>query len=383
MPDLQRRVLVPPGLPHVPPPGFGITYVLAEGGCGELRYAGVTCQAARDRLAGHVSSARHGRGTNRRLNAWIRDVARRGGTLEMRVLSHHAAGPELKAAEIALIADLRRRSGERLLNLGPGGETAPVGRLVTAEERERRRLARRTLERDPRYRRLQSRVSSLRRHPPAAYDALLRSFAARGLDETREALCCEHRLPTNALTVLLSGQANGLVVEPDLLARAREVDARLQARTAAARGRMRAAAEACLAAPPERTIAEVAAEHGLSGRRLAEAIRRRQCGIDDALSAAIRARSKARSRSRGRELGRRARRVDWAQLVELLTEYAHGAPGLTLAEIGRKLGVTQSHLSHVICGDKGSPLPRHLAQACRRRARAARLAALRGGRPRR
>jgi hypothetical protein len=212
-------------------------------------------------------------------------------------------------------------------------------------------------------------VASLRRHAPRAYDKLLEAFLERGLRDTRERICRDHGLPANAISVLVSGRANGLVVDPDLLRRARALAAELRRRAEASRRRVLEAAAAGVAAPAGVTIASVTAAHGIGPRRLAEAIRRRQCGIGDGLARAARARAAAERRRRGRALGERSGRIDRRRLVWLLTAYARGAAGLTLAAIAGRLGVTQARISHILAGRTKRPLSRRLVRSCRARAR--------------
>ncbi|MGG5891058.1 hypothetical protein ACLF3G_28690 [Falsiroseomonas sp. HC035] len=355
--------------PTLPPPhGRAYIYEILQAQGSPPLYVGQTIRTLRQRAYSHISFARWRKGKNRRLEAAICRIIEAREPLVINIHAEVEAGSATDAAETARIAELRAR-GIPLLNQGPGGERAPVGRLVPLEERLRAAAARRARQRTDDYRRHQSFVASLRRHSPEAYNKLLCAFIERGLKETREALCREQGLPPNALTVIVAGRANDLLVDPAILIRAREVDAMLQKRTADARYRMKTAAAACAAAPPDHTIAQVAAEHGIGGRRLAEAIRRRECGIDQELCATIRARTTEQARRRGRRLGRRARRIDRRQMVWLLTAYSRGAAGLTLKEVGRRLGVTQPQISHVIAGRTAQPLPRQLTKQCRARAR--------------
>jgi AraC-like DNA-binding protein len=373
----RYRLLLLSSVPNVPdpskPPPKGSVYIydLLDEMDGEPRYIGQTCQALTKRAYSHVYLARRRAGSNAPLEALITRLIAKNCAIIMRIHAVVDAGEAADLAERERIASLRA-AGIRLLNQGPGGERAPAGRLVPPDERQRAAAARRARQRSDEYRRHQSAVASLRRHAPEAYNRLLASFIERGSVVTREALCREHHLPANAITVIMAGRANDLLVDPILLARAREVDGALRKRVADGRSRMMAAARACADGAPDRTIAQVAAEHRLSGRRLAEAIRRGHCGIHHELRAAIRARAAAQARHRGRALGRRARRTDRRQLRWLLEAYARGARGLTLAVVAQRLGVTQAYLSHLIANRTRSPLPRDLVRRCRVRALAQR-----------
>ncbi|MBP0447346.1 hypothetical protein J8J14_21495 [Roseomonas sp. SSH11] len=376
--------MLPPGATKTPPVGQGFLYELYEAGDGPPFYVGVTSRHLSDRLAQHVSFARHRRGKNPRLEARIRGLAERGGVLTMRVVSEHACGPELIVAERARIAALRATLGNSLLNLGPGGETAPAGRLVPVEERDRARLARRARQRDEGYRRNMSLACSRRRHDPALLHALLADFAAVNPAVPMREVCRRHSTEETHLLGLLAGAHNSLVVDPELLMAARAAQARrIALRTevgAATAARLAQILRAYLGSRPGSSLAEAARAHGMKGRRLVEMVRRREHGIPDDLARAVQERMAEDARLRGRALGRRSRRVNRRLLRWLLTAYSRPGSLLTLAEIGRRLQVTQGAVSHAIAGKRGQlPLPRRLAAACRTRAYLARLASLRRG----
>ncbi|MGK7871350.1 hypothetical protein [Falsiroseomonas sp. E2-1-a20] len=385
MPPLRRSCILPPGTPKAPPPGQGFVYELADAVDGAAVYVGVTCRHPSDRLAQHVSIARYRRGTNRRLTGWIRRLAESGSVLIMRVVSQHAAGPELVAAEQARIAALRATLGSRLLNLGPGGESAPAGRLVPDVQRERARLARRARQRDDDYRRNLSAACSRRRHKPASLNALVADFAVADPAVPMTEICRRHGIGETHLIGILAGTHNNLVLEPDLLAAARVAQSRRVALRQAEETRIATAVaealRAYLAAAPGTALAEVARGRGMDPRRLQEILRRGEHGIADGLARAVQARMAENLRLRGRVLGRRARRIDRRWLRWLLTAYARPGSRLTLVGIAGRLGATQSAISHILAGCKGPPLPRSLAIACRRRAHDARLASLRGRGP--
>ncbi|MFC7739501.1 hypothetical protein ACFQX4_28045 [Roseomonas sp. GCM10028921] len=383
MPPLRRCYVLPPGATKTPPTGQAFLYELCEAGDGPPFYVGVTSRHLSERLAQHVSFARYRRGTNARLEAWIRHLAERGGVLTMRVISEHGLGPDLVTAERARIAALRATLGGRLLNLGPGGETAPAGRLVPAEERERARLARRARQRDEGYRRNMSLACSRRRHDPAVLNALLADLATTDPAVPMTAVCHRHSIEETHLLGLLAGAHNGLVLDPELLLAARVAQAErvaLRAEAGAARAaEVTQVLRAYLRSRRGSSLAEAARAHGMAGQRLVEVVRRREHGIPDDLARAVQERMAEDARLRGRALGRRSRRIDRRQLRWLLTAYSRPGSRLTLAEVGHRLRVTQSAISHIIAGRKGPPLPRRLAVACRTRAHLARLASLRGG----
>lgn len=385
MPPLRRCYVLLPDVAKRPAPGWGFVYELSDAVDGAPFYVGVTCRHPSERLAQHVSYARHRRGTNRRLSARIRHIADHGGILVMRVVSRHAIGQELVAAEQARIAALRATLGSRLLNIGPGGETAPAGRLVPEAQRERARLARRARQRDEGYRRNQSLACSRRRHAPMSLNALVADFATADPREPMTAVCSRHGVPETHLIGILAGTHNTLVLDPNLLAAARAAQVRRaalrqeeEARAAAA---VAEALRAYLDAPPGTALADVARSRGMDPKRLQEILRRGEHGIPDGLARAVRARTDDDARLRGRVLGRRARRIDRRRLRWLLTAYSRPGSRLTLAAIAHRLGATQSAISHILAGRKGSLLPRRLAIACRRRAGVARRASLRNRGP--
>jgi hypothetical protein len=359
-----------------------LLYELASSPDAPPVYVGQTRRSPRDRFSTHLHLARYRKGKNRRLEAWIRRCAERGDTIEIRIIASHPAGEEADTAERALIAKRRAELGPALLNLGPGGERAPAGRLVSAEERERARLARRARQRDAGYRRNQALACSRRRHAPEALEALLKDFATADAALTMVEICERHGLTQGTLLGILQERANGLVVDPGLVGAARAAQTRREALRAEEGARVAAAVAAALcaylAAPPGTALAGIARDHGLDGRRLQEAVRRRQLGIPDELARAVRARMDEDGRLRARALGRRTARIDRQCLRWLLTAYARPGSRLTLAVIAARLGTTQPALSHIIGGRPGRPLPRRLLRACRARVRAVRL---RTGRP--
>jgi hypothetical protein len=301
MPTLRRQIITAPGLPPGrPPEGLVFRYSLARSADGAPFYVGQTQQAPADRLARHVSLARHRWGRNRRLEACIRRMAEQGDELVMRVEGMYPAGDEADAAERACIAKWRAKLGAALLNQGPGSERAPAGRLVSTEKHRRARLTRRGMQRETGCRRNQPLACSRRNHAPAALNAL----------------------------------------------------------------------RAYLAALPGAALADIARGHGLDGRCLQEAVRRRERGFPEALACAVCAQMDEDVVLRGRALCHRAIRVDRRQLRWLLTAYARPGSLLTLAAIAARLGITQGAVSHLLAGRKGRPLPRQLLRACRARARA-------------
>jgi hypothetical protein len=270
-----------------------------------------------------------------------------------------------------------------LLNQSSGGEHAPVGRLVTKEERWRAAMARRVRQRDPAYRLHQALASARPRHAPEALDRLLAAFAAADPSVPTRTLCRQHGMHEAVLLGLLSGTARHLVVEPDQLAAARAAQARRQALRTARDREMAdvviATLRAYLAAPPGTALAQVARAQALDPRRLQEIVRRRERGVPDALARAVRDRMCEDIRLRGAALGRKARAADPHLLRWWLTAYSRAGSRLTLTAIATRLSVTQGAISHRLAGTRGRPLPRRLIRACRARARAARLAALRSG----
>jgi hypothetical protein len=174
MSTLQRQIITAPGLsPGRPPEGWVFRYSLARSADGAPFYVGQTQQAPADRLARHVSLARHGAGKNRRLETCIRRMAEQGDELVMRVEGMYPAGDEADAAERACITEWRAKVGVALLNQGPGSERAPAGRLVSTEKRRRARLTRRGTRRETGCRRNQPLACSRRNHALRAYLAAL------------------------------------------------------------------------------------------------------------------------------------------------------------------------------------------------------------------
>jgi len=378
---LPRTVIRLGNRPTKPPAGMAWLYLLSGSAAPEAPfYAGYTGQDAIDRLAGHISYARHREGWNLQVEARLRELAERGETLMMRLVSLHPL-PAIGAAEAALIATLKDRLGSALLNRGPGGEGAPAGRLVSKEERYRAAMARRARQADPAYRLHQALASARPRHAPAALDRLLAAFAAADPGLPTRTLCRRHGMHEAVLLGLLAGTARHLVVDPDLLAAARDAQARRQAiRAAADEARTSAVIAtllAYLAAPAGVGLAAIARARDLDPRRLQEVIRRRECGITDELARNVQARMREDNRIRGTALGRQAPAADAHLLRWWLTAYSRPGSTLTLAAVAARLGVTQSALSHRLAGERGSPLPRALLRACRARARAARRTALR------
>jgi hypothetical protein len=365
----------------VPPNGTTVLYELAPSVRGPAVYLGQTRRGVRDRFSTHLSLARHHAGKNRPLEAWLRRRAKRRQPVVIRIIALHPAGDAADDAERAAIAALRETLGPRLLNQGPGGEKAPAGRMVSEEERQRRAVRQRLRQRTLGYRLLQSLACCRRRHQPGAYNALLQDFAAADPGVTALEICRRHGLAETALITLLTGRSNGLVVRADLLALARDAQARRDAARRAKDDRIREVVEAFLVSPPATALAEIARAHGLDPRRIQECLRRRQRGIPDDLAAAARTRMREDLRLRGRQLGRRSARLDRTQLRWLLTAYSRPGSRLTLAGIASRLGATQAAISHLIAGRAGQPLPRRLVLACKARARAASRAALRAPLP--
>ena len=384
MPFLRREIVPPTWhFGSKPLAGLVILYELAASRDVPTVYVGQTRQALSSRVAGHISLARHRRRKNRRLEAWIWRLAESRGTLVVRMVGLFAAGQAADDAERALIAECRMQSGPALLNQGPGGEHAPVGRLMSEEERERRRVVRRSLQREAGYRRNQALACSRRRHAPDALNALLAHFAVADPVVTMADICSRHGVTEGALRGTLSGKVNGLVVCPALLGAARTTQTRREAlrteQAANASAAVLAALRTYLAAAPGTTLTAVALTQGLAPRRLQETVRRVGLGIPEALARAVRARMDEDRRLRGRELGRRAARVDRRLLRWLLTAYARPGSGLTQSSIAARLGISQGAVSHLLAGRKGLPLPRRLLRACRARARALRYGAGRSG----
>lgn len=380
MPPLRRRYVLPPGMTKSPSPARAYLYELSKGEGGETFYVGVTIRHLSERLAQHVSFARYRRGKNCRLEAHIRRIAERGNVLVMRVHSEHAVGSELVAAEQARIAALRATLGDRLLNLGPGGETAPAGRLVPEGERERAHLARRARQRDEGYRRNLS-LAHPYRHPVGALEAVLRDFATADLSVTLRTICHRHQIGETIVSGILAGRTNGLVLDPAVLAAARAAQAhRAALRRQADQGAATAIASVLrdyLAGPPGFSLTKAARGRGLDHRRVQEVLRGGERGIPPSFAHAIRVRMDGDARVRGRALGQRAGRIDRRLLRALLTAYSRPGSRLTLAGIAARLGVTQSAISHIVAGRRGRPLPRRLARACRIHVAAVRRAALR------
>lgn len=387
---LHPTILVAPGLGLVacrprgralsPPSGCAMLYELAATPEAPAAYAGLTTQDIRARFSGHLSLARHRGRKNVLVERWIRARAE-AGSLVIRVVALCPLD-EAGNAERALIAELRARYGKSVLNLGEGGETAPLRALVSPEVAERRRVARRARQREAGYRLLQALHPHHRRHEPETLAALLTDLAAADPAVPMKAICRRHGVLESHLHGILAGRSNALVLDPGLLAAARAAQARrialraeADAEAAAAVGRV---LQAYLRSPSGTSLANVARAHGMQVRRLQDAIRRRARGIPESLARAVRAHMAEGARLRGRTLGRRAGRIDRRQLRVLLTAYTRQGSRLTLSSIAARLGVTQSAVSHIVAGRKGSPLPRSLARACRARARAARLSALRG-----
>jgi hypothetical protein len=72
----------------------------------------------------------------------------------------------------------------------------------------------------------------------------------------------------------------------------------------------------------------------------------------------------------GEGLGRRGRRIDRQQLRWLLEVYSRGGvPGMKLAHVAARLGVTQGRISHLLADRTIRPLPRRLVLRCERRGR--------------
>jgi hypothetical protein len=384
LPPLRPKVIADPGLPTgAPPPGWAVLYEIGASPADAPVYVGVTRRGLRDRFAGHLSAARHRRGKNCPLEAWLRRRAERGETVVIRAIGLHKGEEATKAAERARIAERRAELGARLLNQGPGGETAPAGRLVPEEERERARVARRAHQRMAGYRRHQSLVSTLRRHAPAALEALLDGFSRAGAEVTMRDLCRGHGVSETVLLSLLDGTANALIVDPEALALARAAQARREALRAANWAKTSAAVasslRAYLAAPAGTALADIARERGFDAKRLQEIVRRRQQGVPDDLARAVRARMNEDARHRLQARCWETARLRRRELRWLLTAYARPGSVLTLAAIAARLGITQGAVSHALAGRQGRPLPRRLLRACRERARTARYAARRGG----
>ncbi|WP_458098111.1 hypothetical protein [Roseomonas sp. WA12] len=380
---LLHRTVIPFGnLPTKPPVGMAWLYQMSGLNDPEPFYAGFTSQNPATRLAAHVSFARHREGSNIRLETRLRRMAEQGETLVMRLVGMHPIHA-IGAAEVALVAGLRTCLGTALLNQGPGGESAPVGRLVSREERYRAAMARRARQADPAYRLHQALASARPRHTPEALNHLLTDIAEADPSLPTCALCRRHGVHEAVLLGLLAGTARHLVVDPERLAAARAAQARRQAVRSAAEEATASAVIATLlnylAAPAGMGLAEIARIRGLDPRRLQESIRRRRHGISDELAGAVRARMREDNRLRGAALGRKAPAADARLLRWWLTAYSRPGSTLTLATVAARLGVTQGALSHRLAGERGTPLPRALLRACRARARTARLAALRSG----
>jgi hypothetical protein len=210
MPTLRRQTITAPGLPQGrPPEGLVFRYSLARSADGAPFYVGQTQQAPADRLARHVSLARHRAGKNRRLEARIRRMAEEGDELVMRVEGMYPAGDKADAAERACIAEWRAKLGAALLNQDSGGERTPAGRLVSTEKRRRARLARRGTRRETSCRRNQPLACSRRNHAPAALNAL-RAYLAAPPRAARD-----HGLDGRCLQEAVRGRERGI---PEALA---------------------------------------------------------------------------------------------------------------------------------------------------------------------
>lgn len=379
---LRRTVVAFGGLPIRTPAGQAWLYELSSSAEPNPFYAGFTSTNPHTRLAKHVSLARHQEGANIPLETHLRRMAQGGETLVMRLVGLHPMDA-IVAAEEALIALLRARLGTTLLNQSKGGEHAPVGRLVSKEERYRAAMARRAHQRDPTYRLHQALASARPRHAPDALDRLLEDFAAADPAVPTCAVCRRHGMHEAVLLGVLAGTARHLVVNPDLLTAARVAQARRQtlrvATGEAVTAQVLVTLRDYLAAPAGTALAVIARAHGLNPKRLWEAVRRRELGIPDDLARAVRARMDEDGRIRGRALGQRAVRIDRRLLRWLLTAYGRPGSALTLSSVAARFGITQSAVSHLIAGRKGSPLPRRLLRACRARARALRYGSGRAG----
>jgi hypothetical protein len=387
LPPVGLEVVADGDLPTgVLPPGWSALYEIGASAAESPVYVGQTRRGLRARFAAHLSSARHRRGKNRQIEAWLRDRAERGEPVVIRAVGLYPAGKAIDDAERARIAARRAELGAALLNQGPGGESAPAGQLVSPEARERARIARQALQRMPGYRLHQSRVSSLRRHAPAALEALLVAFAAADLRVTMRAICRAHGVSETVLLSLLDGTANALIVNPELLAPARAAQARrLAVRLAEREGASDAVASvllAYLAAPAGTALADIARKRGLDPKRLQEVVRRRERGVPDDIARAVGARmvEDLRHRMRIRRQEQEASRPGLRQLRWLLTAYSRPGSCLTLQAIATRLGITQGAISHTLAGRRGRPLSRHLLRACRVRARARRAAPRKGPR---
>ncbi|WP_458098449.1 hypothetical protein [Roseomonas sp. WA12] len=377
LPPVELEVVADGDLPTgALPSGWSALYEIGASAAEPPVYVGQTRRGLRARFSAHLTAARHRRGRNRQMEAWLRHRAERGEPVVIRVVGLYPAGKAIDDAERARIAVRRAELGAHLLNQGPGGESAPAGQLVSAEARERARIARQVLQRMPGYRLHQSRVSSLRRHAPAALEALLVAFATADLSVTTRAICGAHGVSETVLLGLLDGTANALIVNHELLAPARAAQARRQAvRLDEREGASNAVASvllAYLAAPAGTALADIARERGLDPRRVQEVVRRRERGVPDDLARAVRARmdEDLRHRMRIRRHDEEASRPERQQLRWLLTAYARPGSCLTLQAIATQLGITQSAVSHVLAGRRGRPLPRQLLRACRARAKA-------------
>ena len=121
LPFLRRQVIAADRLPtQRPPEGWAILYELAASHDMLPVYVGQTGRDLASRISCHISLARHRADNNRRLEAWIRGLAKEGQTLIIRVVGLHPAGEGAARAECALIAEHRARYGTALLNQSGG-----------------------------------------------------------------------------------------------------------------------------------------------------------------------------------------------------------------------------------------------------------------------
>jgi hypothetical protein len=363
----------------VPPVGFALLYEIALSPTAPPIYVGQSKCSVRERFYSHRFHAGRRSGKNKRLEAVIRRHALAGDPLFIRVRSVHPVGEATDEAERAAIATARAERGDALLNIGPGGERAPVGSLVSKEVRERAAATRRLRQRTPAARAHQSRVCCRRKHGPAVYDALLADLLAAGPDTTAAELCRRNALSDGALGALLEGRANRFVVCPDLLALARQAWARRMEQRQAETDRVQDLLRVYLQVPAGTALTELARAHGLDARSIQQRLQRGGHGLPEDLVREVRARMRANRSAWSRRQSRPG--VDRKWLRRWLTAYCRPGSRLTLGAIASALGVTQAAISRILGEDRRWPASRkpiswRLRQACKVRAGAAPRAAL-------